>query len=344
MFFPFLLAKAPFIKDGGCFCIKRLRCIRKEFRPSIMDGITNLLTSFTNRNLGQTPCKRSHAIVPTLAIFIVKGDYPVNNPRNHSIDYTGDLMAIDMHTHINHGSSFDVESRVGYSADLDDLILMNRAAGIDKMFACTFASCLSTEVIVEENEYMHQLIDDIDCLCQWVVVEPRIEETFHQAEQMLQHKKCVGIKLHPPYHGYSLEAYADKLFSFASRFHANVLIHPNEFPMGSEKDAAYIVPIANKYPKVTFIMAHLGNQTFVDAVQLAVHKNVYIDTSGIASANNLILEYAHKQIGADRILFGTDTYSPAFQRGRIEYAMIPRTDKQRILRDNALWLFVDHLG
>lgn len=250
-------------------------------------------------------------------------------------DFPGDLTAIDMHTHINHGSPYDTDARVGYSADLDDLIMINRAAGIEKMFACTFASVLSTAAIPEENEYMHRLIDEVDCLYQWVVVDPRIEKTLQQAEQMLQHKKCVGIKLHPLYHQYALEEYADRIFSLATRFRTAVLIHV-------EKEASYILPMADRYPDVTFIVAHLGGEAYVDAVEFAKHRNVYTDTSGIASSNNLMVEYAYSRIGADRILFGTDTYSAAFQRGRIEFAMIPREDKQKILRDNALRLFAKH--
>lgn len=260
----------------------------------------------------------------------------MNNTWIIPTEFSGDLIAIDMHTHINHGSRFDSDTRIGYSADLEDLILINRAAGIEKMFCCTFASCLSTEVIVEENEYMHTLIDRVDCLYQWVVIDPRIEETFAQAERMLQHKKCVGIKLHPLCHEYSLEEYAEKIFSFASRFQSIVLIHP-------EKDASYIIPIANSYPDVTFIIAHLGGKGYVDAIEFAEHKNVYTDTSGIASSNNLMVEYAYNRVGADRILFGTDTYSAAFQRGRIEFALIPEEDKRKILLDNSAMLFSKHL-
>ena len=251
-------------------------------------------------------------------------------------DFSGNLMAIDIHTHINHGSPYDTQIRTGYSADLDDLLMISRAAGIEKMFACTFASVLSTETIPEENEYMHRLIDRVDCLYQWVVVDPRVEETLLQAERMLQHKKCVGIKLHPFYHKYSLEAYADKIFPLAARFQTTVLIHV-------EKEANYILPIAERYPDVTFIVAHLGGEAYVDAVEFAKHKNVYTDTSGIASSNNLILEYAHNRIGADRILFGTDTYAAGFQRGRIEFALIPPEDKRKILRENAMQLFEKHL-
>ena len=251
-------------------------------------------------------------------------------------EFPGDLIAIDMHSHINHGSAHDAAKRFGRSVELDDLIVINRAAGIEKMFCCTFASCLCTDVIVEENEYMHSLLDQYENLYQWVVIDPRIPETFTQAERMLQHKKCVGIKLHPYYHKYSLEEYADQLCSFASRFQTVVLIHP-------EKEASYILPIADKYPDVTFIMAHLGGEPYVDAVEFAVHKNVYTDTSGIASSTNLMVETAYQRIGADRILFGTDTYSAAFQRGRIEFALLSKEDKQKILRDNALRLFEKNL-
>ena len=266
----------------------------------------------------------------------VKGANPMKNPWILPTEFPGDLIAIDMHSHINHGSPYDASKRFGRTAELDELILVNRAAGIEKLFCCTFASCMNTETIAEENAYMHSLLDQHDCLYQWVVIDPRVEETFVQAEQMLQHKKCVGIKLHPYYHKYSLEEYADQLFSFASRFKAVVLIHP-------EKEASYILPIADKYPDVTFIMAHLGGEPYVDAVEFAVHKNVYTDTSGIASSTNLMVEAAYQRIGADRILFGTDTYSAAFQRGRIEFALLPKEAKQKILRDNALRLFAKNL-
>lgn len=251
-------------------------------------------------------------------------------------EFSGDLIAVDIHSHINHGSPYDGNEDEGHTANLEELMLINRAAGIEKMFISTCASFHNTQIIPEENTYVHQLIDKVDCLYQWVVIDPRIEETFQQAQKMLLHKKCVGIKLHPLYHKYSLEEYADRIFSFASRFHAAVLIHP-------EKDPTYIVDIADRYPDVNFIVAHLGGKAYVDAVAFAKHGNVYTDTSGIASSNNLLLEYAYSRIGADRILFGTDTYSAGFQRGRIEFALIPEKDKQKILRYNAYTLFAKQL-
>lgn len=54
-----------------------------------------------------------------------------------------------------------------------------------------------------------------------------------------------------------------------------------------------------------------------------------------------LLEYAVGRIGADHILFGTDSscyFSPS-QRIRAEAADISEEDKNKILRENALMLF-----
>lgn len=246
-----------------------------------------------------------------------------------------DIKAIDIHTHINHGSIYDTKVNETYTADLQMLCNIEKAANIEKMFCSTFSSVLSCEDVVKENEYMYSISSENDDIYQWVVIEPRNENTFRQAEYMLKSEKCVGIKLHPVSHKYSLNEYGDKLFSFATEYKSIIQIHP-------ETDADYILPFADKYPDVTFIMAHLGSYdstSYARAIKNAINKNVYVDTSGIASSRNLIIEYTVKEAGSDRILFGTDTYAAGFQRGRIEYALISDKDKLNILRNNALKLF-----
>ena len=239
------------------------------------------------------------------------------------------IKAIDVHSHINHGTPFDDKESEIYSARIDRLREINRAAGIETFFCSTFASVLSAEAVVEENDYMASVSAENPDVRQWVVIEPRIKETYAQAEKYLSGGSCVGIKLHPPYHGYSLKTFGDEIFSFASDFSAVVLIHP-------EMEATYILPFAERYPKVRFIMAHLGNVSYAEAIAA---ENVYADTSGIASSNNYILEYTVGKAGSSHILFGTDTYAAGFQRGRIAYSPIDDADKLNILRYNAERLF-----
>ena len=246
------------------------------------------------------------------------------------------IIAIDTHTHINHGHKLDshTDNKL-YDATLPYIRKVTKAADIGKMFCSTFASVLSDEFVEEENEYMFSLAKETDYLYQWVVLDPRNDITFHQAEKMLQSDKCVGIKLHPVCHKYTLAEYGDKLFSFASEFKAIVQIHP-------ETDADYILPFANRYPDVTFILAHMGSykdESYANAIEFAVNGNVYTDTSGIASSWNKGVEYVVERVGSERILFGTDTYAPGFQRGRIDYALVSDKDKYNILCGNAQKLF-----
>ena len=91
--------------------------------------------------------------------------------------------AIDMHTHINTGSKFDSSSNsLLYDASLEYLMKMNEAAGIEKMFCSTFSSVLSCEEVEKENEFLYELSQKTDCLYQWVVIDPRNDNTFLQAE------------------------------------------------------------------------------------------------------------------------------------------------------------------
>ena len=97
-----------------------------------------------------------------------------------------------------------------------------------------------------------------------------------------------------------------------------------------------MVAFADKYPHMRLIIAHLDDEEHVEAMMAAKHQNIYTDTSGGASGANHTLEYAVETVGADRIFFGTDGYSAAFQKGRILLSSISEEDKQKILLGNAL--------
>ena len=246
------------------------------------------------------------------------------------------IVAIDSHSHINWNSKWDTKTNEIYKVDLETLMKVNDAANIGPMLISTFSSVISNKDIEESNEYVYKLASENERIYQWVVIEPNIENTFLQAEKMLESKKCVGIKIHPDYHGYSVDEFGDKIFSFANEREAVVLMHP-QMPILN------IVDFADKYPKIKVIVAHLGSAEHVEAIKKAKYKNVYTDTSGSASTNNYVLEYAVQNVGSENILFGTDSYAAGFQRGRVEYALISDSDKENILRYNAEKLFGDKL-
>ena len=239
-----------------------------------------------------------------------------------------DVSAIDIHSHYNHGVRHDSGVNPIYQCDLEFLKNTYEAANVSIGCFSSFSSVLASEDVVEENDYNFQLSQQFDWFYNWVVIEPRIEKTFQQAKEYIKNNKCVGIKIHPPLHEYPITDYADKIFSLAAEYGTVVLMHPDNMPA--------MPSFADKYRDMRLIIAHLGTGEHVDAIANARYGNIYTDTSGSASINNNVVEYAIKRVGSEKILFGTDTYSTAFQRGRIEYAPISQKDKLNILRDNAL--------
>ena len=173
----------------------------------------------------------------------------------------------------------------------------------------------------------------------WAILNPRIEESYSQVESLLKHPRCKGIKIHPTEHSYHIRDQGDEIFSFADSNKAILISHsgcrrslPDDF-----------IHFAGRYPGVSLILAHLGNSydgdlsRQVNALKKAESKNVYIDTSSCKSIISGLIEWAVSEIGAQRIVFGTDTplYVPACQKARIEHAEIEKGARRAILFENA---------
>ena len=239
--------------------------------------------------------------------------------------------SIDIHSHFNHGVIGEDTNPLN-CADIEFLTSDAKRFNIKATAYSSYASVLGKGGdIVAENEYLYSLALENDEIFQWVVVHPDIKDTYDQAERMLKSKKVLGIKLHPALHGYSITEKGDSVFSFANDLGTAVLIHPTNV-LGAAK-------MADNYPNMSLIIAHLGSREHIDAIKNAKHGNVYTDTSGNLSSLNRIIEIAVNELGSEHILFGTDTYAHAFQYSRIAFADIPEEDKRNILFLNAKRLF-----
>jgi predicted TIM-barrel fold metal-dependent hydrolase len=173
----------------------------------------------------------------------------------------------------------------------------------------------------------------------WAVIDPLRKETYAQADRMLAHPRCKGIKIHPHAHAYEISEYGEALFAFASERNAVMLTHSGD--VGSYPE--HFLPFIDLHPGVNLILAHLGNSDDggvarqVDAIKAARHGNVWVDTSSARSMMSGLIEWAVEEIGFDRILFGTDTplYWSAIQKARIDTADISEEAKAAILYRNA---------
>jgi len=192
------------------------------------------------------------------------------------------------------------------------------------------------------NQEAATVVAEHEGLLQWVIIDPRRPQTFEQADAMLKTPKCVGIKIHPEEHLYPIKEYGEKIFAFAAERRALVLTHSGE----QNSLPADFVPFADAYPEVNLILAHigcgwdgdLGHQ--VRAVAKSRKGNLFADTSSASSIYPGLIEWAVSEIGADRVLYGTDTplYLTAMQRVRIDRAELSDAQKKQILRENAVRL------
>jgi uncharacterized protein len=195
--------------------------------------------------------------------------------------------------------------------------------------------------VVAGNEEACRVVQETEGLLQWVVVDPRQPATFQQARAMLEQPKCMGIKLHPEEHGYKIAEQGRAVFELAAELRAVVLAHSGQ--ANSLPDD--FVHFADDFPEAILILAHLGNgggvvdspELQVRAIQASRHGNIYADTSSAQSLLPGLIEWAVGEVGAEHILFGTDTplYFAPSQRARIDHADLSDAQKQLILWGNA---------
>ncbi len=242
---------------------------------------------------------------------------------------------VDIHSHFNYGSGLDVADSPISRSDIDFIRQGYARMGIAWGGISTLASVYHPDGagVAESNRWLYDFAAGENWVRQWVVIDPRVEESFQQAEMMLRSPKTLGIKLHPVFHQYELAEYGDRLFGFANDLGAVVLMHPVMTPEGMAQTAHF----ADKYPKMKLIVAHLCSLEHIEL--LKNHENIYTDTSGSASSLNNVLEYAVEAAGAEKILFGTDGYSPEFQFGRVALSRLTMEEKENILFKNARRLF-----
>ncbi len=236
------------------------------------------------------------------------------------------MKMIDLHTHCNSNSRYDCPETEVQKRNIEFLIKQYDCLGIVAGGFSYYSSVLSDKELFKDNErlYNHSLKDEK--VYQWLVLDPRKEELFAQIRSKINGEKVLGIKIHSVYHKYDINDYADKIFSFADELGCFVLMHPDKI--------SDMVQYADKYPNMKLIIAHLGSVEHVEAIKGAKYGNIFTDTSGGNSNLNNVVEYAVEQVSSEKIFFGTDNYSCAFQVGRINYSAISEKDKENIFYNN----------
>jgi uncharacterized protein len=97
--------------------------------------------------------------------------------------------------------------------------------------------------------------------------------------------------------------------------------------------------LADNFPDNTIVFPHLGGspqEIFERIAIVARHKNTYIELSGSGHERVGIVEHAVKEIGSDRVLYGSDftINEPSGVIARVRNAFLTPQDRERILYGN----------
>lgn len=146
-----------------------------------------------------------------------------------------------------------------------------------------------------------------------------------------------AIKLHPGVHNYSiLEPACADIWRFAEERRAFVLSHTWE---GDERCRPKAFgQLAEEHPAVCFVLGHSGGGPAGrrEAAEAArAHGNIYLEICG-SRLMGADVEYLVGEVGAERVLFGTDSpwIDPRFTLGKVAYANLSDEQLRLILGEN----------
>jgi predicted TIM-barrel fold metal-dependent hydrolase len=165
-----------------------------------------------------------------------------------------------------------------------------------------------------------------------VVTPFRIEEALREIERCHEEYGFIWLGEFCNYMtGYKYETPEwHQVMELATKLNLVVQIHTNTQEMRHLADA---------FPDTTIIFPHLGgnrDDIFARIEIIARHKNAHIDLSGSGIERVGILERAVKEIGADRVLYGSDftINEPSAVIARVRNAFLTPLEREKILFRN----------
>ena len=111
-------------------------------------------------------------------------------------------------------------------------------------------------------------------------------------------------------------------------------------PILTESTSVNVRNLALRYPELKIVMAHVDGNCYRGAQNVRGLKNVFVDFSGGTGKAGEI-EYTVNQLGADKIVFGTDLSEVSFAitYGRLMEAKITDAEREKILYKNTMKLY-----
>jgi predicted TIM-barrel fold metal-dependent hydrolase len=251
-------------------------------------------------------------------------------------------MIIDAHCHLGAWPQFHVPD-----ASLATILRTMDQLGIARAIAAPLASLIGlAELGFREGLAAYR--ESRGRILLYAVFDPRWSDSLDFVRRSLQEPAVVGIKIHPAMHEYPADDDCWRgVWELAAERRLPILSHSwcvsDYNPVQKYAQPHLFARYMREFPQVPLILGHAGGryEGHLAAAALArAHENVYLDLAGDSYGLGLV-EYLAAQVGADRILYGSDLtwIDPRTQLGMILDADVPAVAKQKILGETAARLF-----
>jgi predicted TIM-barrel fold metal-dependent hydrolase len=172
-------------------------------------------------------------------------------------------------------------------------------------------------------------------------VNPHMPDYLEQTQELLDHPRFLGVKLHPVYDGFHPNDPAvHAIVELLLERNLPLLIHCGH-PIFSLPWS--IEELIASSPDLNVIVGHMGHckAVYIDAT-IAIaerNENVYLDTSGMQMPAKI--SEAASRIGARRILFGSDlpSHHPAVEIAKVRVSGLSDAEVDQVLARNGRRLF-----
>ena len=222
-----------------------------------------------------------------------------------------------------------------------DLLAQNSRADIVRNII--FSTATKPEQVTVINDYIAALVrQNPEQFSGFGTIHRDFERPEEELMRIPELGLC-GLKLHPDFQFFAADDPGMfPVYRQAEELGLAVLIHAGD-PESDFSRPRRIARIAEKFPRLKLIAAHLGGYSAWDeALDCLIGTRVYIDTSsaipfaGKELARILILKH-----GTDRVLFGSDYPSvyPATALRQLQELELPQEDMEKICFRNAQQLF-----
>lgn len=250
-------------------------------------------------------------------------------------------MIYDVHVHIGRHMS---PLKGGSGDAVTDLVERALLHGIDRQCISSLGNrgYLVNPTLDEVREANDHVLEAMaahpDHLLGFCYINPR-----HGSDAMAEIDRCVvrggmaGIKLWVACK--ASDPLVDPVLERAAELGVPVLQHAWNKAVGQlehESTSADVAEMGRRHPRATILIAHLMGIGYRGVLEIAPYPNILVDTSG-GDPEAGVVEYAVRQLGAERVLFGSDAPGRSYgvQLGKVLGAQLTPEQRDLILFGNA---------